>query len=280
MKESPPGEIHFFHIPKTAGTTLSSLIRSAYPPAECIPAHTVLELAAMNPAAVPGYRCYTGHFFSLLEPLAGRPLPTVTVLRDPLDQTLSLIRHCQRIDRIGGVVAPLYARGLEWAWKRLPLLRKHIEHRWTPVVMNNFQTRVLGSDILHPGKLNPDYYGITYPFLETGFSSPDADLDRLFEKAKSRLDSMAVVGTVEQLPDTVSLIFDVIGAPLPGEIPRLNTGSKYNHPDKANHYLKDLIEAQNKYDRALHKYAAQLLEKKLEQRVQSPLQVHSQQKNQ
>jgi hypothetical protein len=155
----------------------------------------------MNPAMVPAYRCYTGHFFSLLEPLAGRPLPTVTVLRDPFEQTVSLIRHCQRIDRIAGVIAPLYARGLEQAWKRLPLLRKAIEKRWVPVVMNNFQTRVLWQLISGiPDKLKADYYGITYPFLEPAFSSPDADMDQLFEKAKARLDKMAVVGTVERLP--------------------------------------------------------------------------------
>lgn len=267
MKNSPPGEIHFFHIPKTAGTSLSSLIRNAYPSGECIPAHTVLELTAMDPAKVPAYRCYTGHFFSLLEPLAGRALPTVTVLRDPFEQTVSLIRHCQRIDRIGGVIVPLYARGLEQAWKRFPLVRRTIEQRWTPVVMNNFQTRVLGSDILHPGRLKPDYYGITYPFLEPGFSSPDADMDELFEKAKARLDKMAVVGTVERLHETVSLIFEVIGAPVPQHIPRLNSGTMpvrtHRPAGNTSAELASLIDRENIYDRALYKYANSLLERKL-----------------
>lgn len=272
MSVSPTGEIHFFHIPKTAGTSLSSLVRNAYPPGECIPAHTALELTSMNPAMVPAYRCYTGHFFSLLEPLAGRPLPTVTVLRAPFEQTVSLIRHCQRIDRIGGVIAPLYARGLEQAWKHLPLLRKAIEKRWVPVVMNNFQTRVLGSDIRHPGQLKADYYGITYPFLEPAFSSPDADMDQLFEKAKARLDKMAVVGTVERLPETVSLIFEVIGVPVPQHIPRLNTGNKqaYTHrrSGKISPAFAALIDKGNKYDRALYDYARQLLDRKLALRIQ------------
>jgi len=268
MKESPPGEIHFFHIPKTAGTTLSSLIRSAYPPAECIPAHTVLELAAMNPAAVPGYRCYTGHFFSLLEPLAGRKIPTVTVLRDPLEQTLSLIRHLQRIDRIGGVLAPIYARALGYAWEKLPFTRKSVENKWAPVVMNNFQTRVLGSDIRHPAGLKADYYGITYPFLEPGFSSPDADMDQLFEKAKLRLDSMAVVGTVERLPETIQLIFDMIGTPAPAHIPRLNTTRRESR--KIHPAMEVLIERENEYDRALYAYAETLLDSKTTPRIMSP----------
>jgi hypothetical protein len=275
MKNSPTGEIHFFHIPKTAGTSLSSLIRNAYPPAARIPAHTVLELTAMDPGMVPAYRCYTGHFFSLLEPLAGRALPTVTVLRDPFEQTVSLIRHCQRIDRIGGVIVPLYARALEQAWKHFPFLGKTIEQRWTPVVMNNFQTRVLGSDILHPGRLKPDYYGITYPFLEPGFSSPDADMDELFEKAKARLDKMAVVGTVERLPETISLIFEVIGVPVPQHIPHLNAGKKLVHTHrqsgKTNPELASLIERENMYDRALHQYASSLLERKLTHRLQNQL---------
>ena len=72
MKNSPTGEIHFFHIPKTAGTSLSSLIRNAYPPAACIPAHTVLELTAMDPdVIVPFVLHETRIFFRIRPPVYG-----------------------------------------------------------------------------------------------------------------------------------------------------------------------------------------------------------------
>ena len=64
----PCSDIHFWHIPKTAGTSVAGMIRRAYSFGECIPAHTVRELVAMRAADIPNYRCYTGHFFRCSNP--------------------------------------------------------------------------------------------------------------------------------------------------------------------------------------------------------------------
>lgn len=214
------------------------------------------ELVNLPRQEAPGYRCYTGHFFSLLEPLDGRPLPTVTILRDPVDLTLSLLRHCQRPVPGGGWTAPCAARGLPFAWQKIPACRTHLEKRFCPILMNNFQTRVLGSDVVAPAKLGADFYGLTYPFLEPSFCHREADLDALYARAVQRLESMVVVGAVERLPETVDRIFKFLGAPTPAAIPREHRARVHRQPSPD---FLQLIESQNTYDRRLHRFAEQLL---------------------
>lgn len=257
---TPSSEIHFWHIPKTAGTSVAGMIRRAYPSGECIPAHTVRELIAMRATDIPKFRCYTGHFFSLLEPLVGRPLPTVTILRDPVEQTLSLLRHCQRYVPGAGLLSPSMARIIPLVWEKLARQRPSIERRWCPVLMNNFQTRVLGSDIRMPQNLACDFYVMTYPFLEPSFCSPNADLEALYDRAVERLESMAVVGTVENLSETTALIFRLIGLPAPLVLPQDNKSFRRYAPSPA---FLELIKKQNYYDFRLHKLATELLEQKL-----------------
>lgn len=258
MKNRP--DIHFWHIPKTAGTSLAGLIRRAYPASECIPAHTVRELAVMPPEAVRRYRCYTGHFFSLLEPLVGRPLPTVTVLRNPIRQTLSLLGHCKRSVSGAGFSAPLMARLLPMLWQGCPLWRTRIERAWCPVLMNNFQTRVLGSDIPLPKNLPLNFYGLTYPFMETSFCSSQADLDQIYLRAVERLESMVVVGTVERLSETVGRICDFLDIAAPANLPKENTSTYRTKPSAA--FLK-LVEKQNAYDLKLHALATGLIDTRM-----------------
>jgi hypothetical protein len=262
MKEPP--DIHFWHIPKTAGTSVAGMIRRAYAPKDCIPAHTLLELAALDSKIIPSFRCYTGHFFSVLEPLVGRPLPTVSILRNPLDQTLSLLQHCQNYVRGAGITAPLTARLMPFLWNHIPVLRGGIERRWCPILMNNFQTRVLGSDIQWPIKLSRNFYGITYPFLAPSFCEPEPDFERLYACAVQRLQNMAVVGTVERLADTVKLVFDLLGVQQPPNVPRDNESGNRFRPSAD---FTRLIAQKNEYDLKLYAVAKNLLEVQLASRL-------------
>ncbi|MCE9518730.1 MAG: hypothetical protein K8R87_04095 [Verrucomicrobia bacterium] len=243
---------------------MAGMIRRAYAPEEGIPAHTVRELIALPPEEIPRYRCYTGHFFSLLRPLVGRDLPTITVLREPFAHTMSLIRHCQRREPQSGWRAPLAARAAHFLWDWFPPARRCLERLCCPVVMNNFQTRVLGCEIEHPGNLNPDFYGLTYPFLHHSLTEPPVDMEVLLERAKSRLREMVVVGTVERFEETVRLVFEHLGVPMPAEIPRDNVNRSFNKRsqgrDGVSRAFASLIDRETIYDRALYQYAQELLE--------------------
>lgn len=253
----PHSEIHFWHIPKTAGTSVAGMIRRAYPASECIPAHTARDLLDMRTADIPNYRCFTGHFFSLLEPLVGRRLPTVTILRDPVQQTLSLLRHCQRYVPGAGLFAPFLARSLSFFWERFPPIRSRIESAWCPVLMNNFQTRVLGSNIPMPQHLAHNFYGLTYPFLERSFCSQGLDMDKLYARAVQRLESMVVVGTVERLSETAGRICDLLDIAPSARLPKENVSA---HRPRLSSAFLELVGRQNEYDRKLHALANRLLD--------------------
>ncbi len=260
--KSPQTEIHFFHIPKTAGTSLAGMIRRAYAPEESIPAHTARELLKLRADQVPRYRCYTGHFFSLLPQLMDRNLPTVTLLRHPIAQFTSLLRHCERDDPLAGRLIPRVARSIHRAWDTLPPLRRAMQSRICPVIMNNFQTRVLGCEISPAYDLPADFRGHTYPLLAKDFIHPPRKMDILFELAKARLDSMVVVGTVERFAESADLIFQHLGVPTP-EITRENshdTPFQAISPD-----LRRLMEDESRYDMELYEYAETLLNKRREQ---------------
>lgn len=259
--ESPRTEIHFFHIPKTAGTSLAGMIRRAYPEEEGIPAHTARELLALAPEQVPRYRCYTGHFFSLLPRLMDRDLPTVTLLREPVAQVTSLIRHCEREDPLAGKLVPRLARFTHHLWDSFPPLRGRLEKSICPVIMNNFQTRVLGCEVAPAYDLKADFRGHTYPLLAPGFTHPDEDMETIFTRAKARLDSMVVVGTVERFAESANLIFQYLDCPLP-EITWENTND--GQFQDISPQLRKLIESQTQYDRELYRYTQTLLDARLQ----------------
>jgi hypothetical protein len=217
----------------------------------------VRELIAMPQEDVPKYRCYTGHFFSLLEPLVGRPLPTVTILRDPVEQTLSLLRHCQLYVPGAGLFAPFLARSLSFFWERFPPFRSRIEGSWCPVLMNNFQTRILAGAFPTPAQLGHNFYGLTYPFLERSFCSPELDMDNLYARAVQRLESMVVVGTVERLSETAGRICDLLDIAPPARLPKENVSA---HRPRLSSAFLELIGRQNEYDRKLHALANKLLD--------------------
>jgi hypothetical protein len=148
---------------------------------------------------------------------------------------------------------------MEFTWKNIPAARQSIERAWCPVLMNNFQTRVLGSEIRLPQKLASNFYGMTYPFLEQSFCNSAVDMEAIFERAAARLESMAVVGTVERLGETLDQIFSLFEVPVPTTISHENTSPA---PARTiSPAIRELVERENRYDLELYRLATNLLER-------------------
>jgi hypothetical protein len=109
--DGEPQRYFFMHIPKTAGSTLyQRLVRchgdALYP----LPPDRGLPAAAMDVDCLAtrfrefrdDIRVVTGHFPLCMDEMLGVPLTTFTVLRDPVERTLSFLRQRkQRTDRFG-----------------------------------------------------------------------------------------------------------------------------------------------------------------------------------
>lgn len=111
MTEVPteePQRFFFVHIQKTAGTTLLRRLRhhfgegAVYP----LPEHQgspdtslgVDELVTRFAEHRDAIRVVTGHFPLCTATLLDAPFTTFTVLREPVERTLSNLRHAQKVD--------------------------------------------------------------------------------------------------------------------------------------------------------------------------------------
>jgi hypothetical protein len=105
--------VFFVHVMKTGGTTVFRHLRLNYPLDALYPYReldirhdgdtldirnhlSVSYLRGLSPERHAGIRVYTGHFPYVTSQLLGRPVTTVTVLRDPVARTVSLLRQLRR----------------------------------------------------------------------------------------------------------------------------------------------------------------------------------------
>lgn len=266
-----PPEIYFLHIPKTAGSSLASLIRCAYPQEQGIPVYEWQQLVCMSREEINRYRCYTGHFGTSLYSLLDHPVPTVTLLRDPFERVVSQIRHTTRFRRQQGIWRMYTWRAYlsRWEQETQPGLRKWLEARFVSPCLQDFQTRSLGVDIdLAPymGTVDTRDYG--YLLLET---QKGQSMEVILERAKQRLDSMVVVGTVERFADSVELICAFLDIPVPETLPQENVAQghsislRYRDSGEISTRLAARIDEITAYDRELYAYANRLLDKQLAQ---------------
>jgi len=88
--------LFFMHIPKTAGTSLRRFLADQYAAQDVCPACDWDSLAELGCERLESFRLVQGHFdISLLASIAPA-VKTLTLLRHPLNRTLSAIRHMKR----------------------------------------------------------------------------------------------------------------------------------------------------------------------------------------
>ena len=111
--DAPGPPVFFVHIMKSGGTTVTRHLRETYPLDEIYPAaaldlrHTddgldlqhhlsVPYLQALSPERRSRISVYIGHFPFVAAELLGIDVRTATVLRDPVERTISLLRQLTR----------------------------------------------------------------------------------------------------------------------------------------------------------------------------------------
>lgn len=259
---STPGEVYFLHIPKTAGTALRRYLTRFYPRSERLPYATLDELALASRESLQSYRFYCGHFGTGLYSLIDRPLPTVTMLRHPFDQTVSgmryRLRHGSTLKKLEIEIGLTLARTVGFSAAKQGPLRD-----WALLRFNQ-QTIALGVDLdLNPFLGKPCETAMLKRRL---LAIREFGMDAILERAKRRLDTMVEFGVVERFDEGVGRICDRIGVPRPVEAPVANVapgntpGATYRASGDLPAKLCDLIEANNQFDKALYQYALETLD--------------------
>jgi hypothetical protein len=103
---TPDQKFFFLHVMKTAGATLRQHIRANFTHEEVYPYrkhdpklldanYRIDYLTSLPPERLERIRVFTGHFPYAAVELLDVEVATITVLRDPVERTLSYLRHCR-----------------------------------------------------------------------------------------------------------------------------------------------------------------------------------------
>lgn len=266
-----PDALYFLHIPKTAGSSLSKVLQAGYPPGSRLPAHEWQALVRLDRRTINRHAYFAGHFGTGLFGLLDRPVATVTILRDPFERTAShgeyAIRHPR--GRSANLLESMAHRGLAHLPTSLfsslrPLLyRRGLADERVVGMLQDHQARTLGLAVdLIPFLGRPD--GRDFSSLLRDAADVVSD-DDLFDRARMQLDRCAVVGTVERFDETMALVADLLGRPIPPAPPRENIAPGRTLNDRYRVTLSRIpgigerIDALTRVDRLVYDHADRLL---------------------
>jgi hypothetical protein len=87
---------YFWHIPKTAGSSLTNSLKSNFLGNLVCPAWVWSQLIKIPNNKINKYKYFGGHFYSALPQILQKKLKTVTFIREPLARALSHYNHIAR----------------------------------------------------------------------------------------------------------------------------------------------------------------------------------------
>ena len=227
----PPGEaIIFLHVPKTAGTTLNRLIELEYPISQMYSVDPVFfewsaaHLWKLPQARLSKMRMFKGHMLFGLHEVLPQPATYITVLRDPVERTLSAFYYMRSYK-----LHPFYWKLRRKNWT----LEEYVER----TTRDNVQCKILAG---------AEYHGPCTP--------------EILEKAKQHMDRhFSVVGLSERFEESLALMKLRFGWQLKSYSTFNVTRSRPKKGDLAQSTL-DLILERNSFDVELYRLAVQRFE--------------------
>jgi hypothetical protein len=229
-----PERFFFCHLQKTAGTTLIRRIRSDFPEGAVYPKRdrsgdierviSVDRLRAAWADRGDSIRVITGHFPLCVTDLLGAEFKTLTVVRHPLQRTISYMRHHRRRTP---------------ADRELPLEQVyHGELRFHGLV-HNHMTKMLS---------------LTVDEMDAGVLTRVEFTPERLERAKERLAGVDVVGLQERFEDFTAELSRRFGWSLHDQL-----APKQHPPLDLDPSFRDRILADNADDLELYEFAQRLV---------------------
>jgi hypothetical protein len=233
---APAGPLFFVHVMKTGGSTFRQRMRrelgreAVFPyapldPPEAEPNLLVSYLAGLDPERLARIRGFAGHLPFFATELVPRPAHIVTILRNPVERTISFLKQHHRDRGLGPERSLESIYDLEW-------------HR--TLHMLNYQVRVFAStadegieSVLHP-----------------------LDIDeRRMKIAEEHLGRVDVLGVTEEFDRFVAKAVERLGWNADLVVPNRRVSDHIEVPTS----LRRKIAADNEADLAFYEHARQLI---------------------
>ncbi len=239
----------FVHIMRTGGTTLEQQLRRAFPRDEVYPNPDVdfpdgdimhhLEvsyLLGLPPERLGAIRLFYGHFPYVVTEMLGAAMPgpglvTLTLLRDPVERTISLLR---------------VLREQREAWHELTLEQMYDDASMFPRLIHNHQTKMFSMTAAD----RPQSYRDEIPIDEARLEIAEHNLARI-----------DLIGLTEQYGEFLATLRRRFGWPL-SEQTRMNAAG--GSPEEPSH-LRRRIAADNAIDIEFYEFARDLVARRARQ---------------
>ena len=262
--EPPP--TYFVHVPKTGGISMGTVLGAAFRRSERVRLKPP-TLAELTLSDLGRFRFYHAmHQGRTLLELTGRTdLTCITMLRDPVERSVSQILYLRRtVARIPQTftaaylsrVAPILHGDLSGCVHHDAFAEACDSQIRTLGILEDYTPLFKGSEDAASGRSVLRPYDLP-PLMDTG------DKARLLENARGWLREMAVVGITERYAESVLLACDALGVPAPAGLPRQNVNPQRS--DLTASYRSglapkviDRLEELTWHDRQLYAYALDL----------------------
>ncbi|WP_404604982.1 sulfotransferase family 2 domain-containing protein [Caballeronia udeis] len=242
--------VYYLHIPKTGGSSLISYLDSQFDPDEVCPSQLLPDLFQLPANVLRQYRFFRGHLWYGLSSYLKRDLTYLTMLRDPVQRTISWYSHVKR-----DVNAYRHQRVIDENWT----LQDFVLDRETNWDMVNAQTLFLAVDLDY-SKLAHDPVGYGRTVVKQ-YAQRSNDRS-LLEIAKRRIEEFAFFGITERMQDSMCLLSYVMDFCPDPSTPRLNISSDRPSDQDVSPETIDAIREITRLDQELYDWACQIFEER------------------
>jgi len=251
--------LYYLHIPKTAGTTLISILDGCFEKDKVLRLHAWKYLLPKMPLDFSKFRFVIGHYrYGFYRLLPKKPI-YLTVLRDPKDIIISSYKMIQR--------QPEEAKRYS-----IPQDKTISELITDPKIegLNDTQTHWLAVDldvIALSKNMDMNELANFQPEEHSYFKHPNMSDERLLQVAKQNLSEFAWVGILEKFEESLFLLYYQFGWKPIRNVAKKNVAPPHEKSDLITDKAMKKIEEWTKLDRDLYKYGLELFESRYSKMV-------------
>lgn len=230
--------------------SVAHFLRQRFPPDVVCPVSLWDELVALPSSQATSYAVYSGHFFGHLDRFLGKPTTKFTLLRDPVERTVSHFRHVRRDPR-----HPFYERC------RAQTLLDFVTAPETRYMAQDLQARYLstaGEDIraVAQGFSSTELQEFR---LQTSLEAwPLPHSRKLYKHGCAALNSFMFVGVSERFDEAMERLAQLLELPPHLPFAPQNKASSEDKPVELDSPTREAILAATAVDRALYERALEV----------------------